>query len=129
MFQAFLNKQFTDYTTDDKVFYPHVIKNEGSGYNSSTSTFTAPISGLYAFAKQTCTSRTGSAVTSFIMNGVRILDTQTTAPVDENACSSGQVFVQMNKGDQMWVVVPFSVTHIMSARFHQSSFAGAFLHP
>ena len=128
MFQA-KNVQKADFTLNEKVVFTTVTTNEGSGYNSSTGRFTAPVAGLYAFAKQICTHRTKSALTTFMLNDIRVLDSQTTASLDENACASGQVFVQMNKGDQMWVAVKWDVTHILSETVHQSNFAGAFIHP
>jgi len=131
VFQALRVAPHGNLSTGERVLYTSVTKNEGAGYDGTTSTITAPVAGLYAFAKQTCTLRTKSAISTFMLNGVRILDSQTTASIDENACASGQLFLQMKKGDRLWVDVPapFSGSYVLSAPLHQSNFAGAFIHP
>ncbi|XP_060605462.1 heavy metal-binding protein HIP-like, partial [Ruditapes philippinarum] len=41
-------------TTDEIVIFTKILINEGTGYDTSTGIFTAPVGGLYQFSVHTC---------------------------------------------------------------------------
>jgi len=111
------------------VIYPTIKYNDGSGYNNSTGKFTAPMAGLYAFAKLTCSYVNDAAITAFMHNGHSVLVSQVSATSSSSQCTSAELFVKMSKGDQMWVQTVWSGTNIVfDTVYHETSFTGAFIH-
>jgi len=105
------------------VMFPSVTYNEGSGYNSSTGKFTAPVSGVYAFTKQTCTIHR-YAHTALVHNNQTVLTAESYSNMIAS-CTSAYTFVQMSKRDQMWVITT-SVSHFFDVDpYQKTSFAGA----
>jgi len=111
------------------IVFPTIKYNDGSGYNNLTGKFTATVAGLYAFAKLTCAYLGKSAITAFIHNGHSVLASEVTTPSSENGCTSAQLFVQMLKGDQMWVESVWYGTQILfTTHVHETNFTGSLIH-
>jgi len=116
------------FSAGDIVIYPEVTYNEGFGYDSATGKFTAPVSGLYAFAQQACLSTNDFEYTHFVYNNQSLLASFNSAPSHYGACTSAQIFLTMASGDQLWVGTT-STSNIWSHdTYAQTSFAGAFIH-
>ena len=126
VFQAKLSTT-TSYTTDQVVMFPAVTYNEGSGYSNSTGKFTAPVSGVYAFAKQTCTASGKYAYTAFVHNTQIVLTSVASTP-SASSCSSAQIFVYMSKGDIMWVKATTTAYLYYEVFYRDTSFSGALMH-
>jgi len=127
VFQATLSS-LTSYTDNQEVMFPSVTYNEGSGYSNTTGKFTAPVSGVYAFTKQTCTS-SGSrsyAYTAFVHNTQIVLASEANTP--SGSCSSAQIFVHMSKGDLMWVKATSTTYLFYDNPYRHTSFSGALMH-
>ena len=112
----------SSYSPNEVVIFQRITSNAGSGYNSSTGKFTAPVAGLYAFTKQICTGG-DAAFTSFVHNVQTVLASMT----NPNACSSAQIFVSMTSGDQVWVQTTLN-SDLFSNYYRQTNFAGALIH-
>ena len=111
----------------ETVIFPTVTYNEGSGYNNSTGKFTAPVSGLYAFAKQTCEAPDTYSYTAFVHNGQSVLSSMNTGPPNYHTCYGAQVFVRMARGDQMWVGIVSRSQFYYNSQL-QPSFSGSLIH-
>jgi len=126
VFQAKLSSS-TSYSTDQVVMFPAVTYNEGSGYSNTTGKFTAPVTGVYAFAKQTCTS-SDYAYTAFVHNALIVLASEANTRSTSASCSSAQIFVHMSKGDLMWVKATSSTYLFYDNPYRHTSFSGALMH-
>ena len=128
VFQATGVQKTSGYSVGETVIFPAVTYNEGSGYNSSTGKFMAPVSGVYAFAKQICENPDTYSYTAFVHNGHSVLSSMNQVP-NFYSCQSAQVFVQMASGDQMWVRVVFrSSSRLYYDSQLQTSFSGSLIH-
>jgi len=127
VFQATGIQKTSGYSINETVIFPTVTYNEGAGYNSSTGMFTAPVSGLYAFAKQMCEAASTYSYTAFVHNGQSVLSSMNQVS-NFYSCQSAQVFVQMASGDQMWVMIVGSSSHLYYEISLQTSFSGSLMH-
>jgi len=125
VFQATLSS-LTSYTDNQEVMFPSVTYNEGSGYSNTTGKFTAPVSGVYAFAKQTCTDG-NYAYTAFVHNTQIVLASEART-TSASSCSSAQIFVHMSKGDLMWIKTTSNSYLYHDGPYRQTSFSGALMH-
>jgi len=128
VFQATGVRKSNGYSTGETVVFPTVTYNEGSGYSSSTGKFTAPVSGLYAFAKQVCTTNTVFAATAFVHNGQTVLASWNVGHPSYYGCGSAQALVRMASGDQMWVKNTDEHTLLYTDTNGQISFTGTLMH-
>ena len=123
VFQA-TGTQKSSFSDGEIVVFPTVTYNEGSGYNRVTGKFTAPASGVYAFTKQTCTHN-NYALTAFVHNTNNLLASEISST--GYSCSSAHVFVQMSRGEQLWVKTTSSTFLYVDAVAH-ASFSGVLMH-
>jgi len=108
------------------LIYPDVVFNIGSAYSGITGKFTASVSGLYTFTRQTCMDPYTYLNVKFLHNNNVILPSY----MGDNSaysCNSAQIFVQLSKGDQIWLKVDEGFSHVRSESDGFTSFSGALL--
>lgn len=88
------------------VPYPNIIINNGNHYNTSTSTFTAPINGIYVFTWSTWHNVNTTARTYLHINGSEYKSSSNSNGVhlrlstnDNAAYGSAQIIAQLNEND------------------------------
>ncbi|XP_061669208.1 complement C1q tumor necrosis factor-related protein 3-like [Syngnathoides biaculeatus] len=91
------------FNTDTTLVFKKVITNEGSGYDSNTGIFTAPVKGLYFIQFNGNVGNSGALNAAVLKNGVNmfaIYDTQGTF----SSATNGMPLV-LEQGDKLWVTL------------------------
>ncbi|XP_052761737.1 uncharacterized protein LOC128204361 [Mya arenaria] len=121
--------QTTSLSTGDVIVYKTVETNQGNGYSSTTGKFTAPVWGLYSFFMHTCTAPSKYAHLQMVKEG-SVLIASVQRDMDYYACSSGQVFVELDAGETVSVQCSYgdSNSHLYYDSSYWTSFGGALIH-
>ncbi|XP_060578803.1 uncharacterized protein LOC132735817 [Ruditapes philippinarum] len=89
-------------TSDEIIIFTKSLFNEGTGYDTSTGFFTAPVGGLYQFVVHTCAYANKYAFIGLVLEGEAIaLDSN----YDGNyyTCSTVGAIVRVRSGEKVWV--------------------------
>jgi len=126
VFQA-SGTQKASFSTNEIVIFTNATLNTGSGYNSGTGKFTAPIAGLYLFVKQICGNPNSYLFTEFVHNNTPMLES--IVGYTNWQCGSTQAYMQLVRGDTVWVKITSSSSYIYSYRAEGTTFfSGALIH-
>lgn len=88
------------------IIFPHVISNNGGGYDASTGVFTTPKSGVYVFI---CflTSHKDLAEANIVLNGSRLVGIPAfTSGMNETyryGSAGNSCVLQLAQGDRVWI--------------------------
>ena len=103
-FYARMNRMLThNYHTSQTLKFDDAVLNVGNGYNSSTSTFTAPVPGIYVFMCSIHGYNPKGA--SFNVKIIHNTDTISRFRSDGIDQTSGNAIVYLNKGDRVFLIV------------------------
>ncbi|XP_052765511.1 caprin-2-like [Mya arenaria] len=121
--------QTTPLTTGEVIVYKTVETNQGNGYRSTSGKFTAPTRGLYLFLMHTCSPPNNYAVLQIVKEG-SILVASVQRDNNNYECSSSQVFVQLDAGENVWVQCSSggSTRQLVDDSIRWTSFGGALIH-
>jgi hypothetical protein len=111
-----------------RLVFPHVITNEGRGYNPSDGVFTAPVGGLYVFYSSLQSYSTDSYTCDVVLNGsikVRLYTWPNTYRLSMSA--SNMAVLRLQKGDIIWIRMA-TATRIASDSASISTLTGYLLH-
>ena len=110
---------------DQVMVFKTNLYNRGEGYDNSTGVFTAPVTGVYQFTVQLCTSQYGQITTVIFMNDKEIVNNIIDGS-DFCVCSSVDTSVEMEKGLRASVVAKHVIgTNIINNRkVHSNKFSG-----
>ena len=126
-FTAWANEAI--YEEGDTVIFDGVVSNIGNHYNPSTSIFTCPINGVYAFFSS-ITSQEGYFMFADIMHNS---DDLTTVAADDDGLIQGSNFavILCNQGDTVFIQAEFADDHRMygDSQRKYSTFSGFLLYP
>jgi hypothetical protein len=103
---AFCVHRVTDVNLDESnevIVFKSIITNEGSGYDTSTGIFTAPVAGLYQFAVHLCTPISHYTYVGIVHAGNVIVKDYTHGVGNNALCSSVGGAVRVESGEQIWV--------------------------
>lgn len=84
---------------DQTIVFNHIISNEGNGYDSANSIFTAKVSGVYFFYVQIRGVQNYACLVDIVNHGTTLTSTWVS---DYGADSSMEVY-RLNAGDQIWI--------------------------
>ena len=88
--------------TGDILVFPHVITNNGNGYDPSTGVFTVSKKGTYVFSVNVNAYGSNSIYLDIVHNGMSKVRTMS---YDSTSYQTGtnMVVLVLNKGDSVWV--------------------------
>ncbi|XP_060597394.1 complement C1q tumor necrosis factor-related protein 5-like [Ruditapes philippinarum] len=89
-------------TTDEIVIFTKSVINEGTGYDTSTGIFTAPVGGLYQFSVHTCVFRGYYAFIGLVLDG-KVIAGGSNYDKDSYTCSTVGAIVRVRSGEKVWV--------------------------
>ncbi|XP_071097993.1 complement C1q tumor necrosis factor-related protein 5-like [Haliotis cracherodii] len=101
--------------------FDHVLVNAGSGYNSQTGRFTAPVAGIYLFWTQLESTKPGVTARLLIMQSGKVIGAgymETNTDISD-ATGSALVANHLSQGEEVWVEIEkeFSMTVFPSSYF------------
>ncbi|XP_060598352.1 complement C1q and tumor necrosis factor-related protein 9A-like isoform X2 [Ruditapes philippinarum] len=89
-------------TADEIIIFTKSVINEGTGYDTSTGIFTAPVGGLYQFSVHTCTLYKKYAFIGLVLED-NVIASDSSYDEDYYTCSSFGAIVRVRSGEKVWV--------------------------
>ncbi|XP_053374829.1 heavy metal-binding protein HIP-like [Mercenaria mercenaria] len=128
---AFYAHHVTDLVLDvthEIIVFDTIITKEGSGYDTSTGIFTAPVGGLYQFTVHVCALTETYSVVGLSLTG-KVVAAATNYDRDHYICSSVGAVVRMNSGEQIWVKCTSgsSTYRLYQDNYRMNTFSGILL--
>ncbi|XP_052787701.1 complement C1q-like protein 2 [Mya arenaria] len=120
--------QTSSLSTGEIIVYKTGEINQGNGYSATTGKFTAPVQGLYMFFMHTCTNTNKYGYLQIVKDGLNLIanDQHETTGI---TCSSSQVFVNLDIGENVWVQCTVIGSQLYHDEAHRwTSFGGALIH-
>ncbi|XP_062579298.1 uncharacterized protein LOC134241252 isoform X2 [Saccostrea cucullata] len=111
----------TSTTSGRRLVFPHIILNEGNGYNSNDGVFTAPVNGIYLFYSSLTSYSTDYCSCYIVRNGSIKVRLYTGAAHDQSV--SNMVLLLLQKNDRIWLKMAAG-TRIYSNENSPSTFSG-----
>ncbi|XP_061195772.1 uncharacterized protein LOC133204000 [Saccostrea echinata] len=127
-FTASMSTSDMSTTPERRLVFPHVILNEGNGYNSNDGIFTAPVNGLYLFYSSLSSYSSDTCYCDIVQNGsikVRIYTYANGNAPNQSAANMALLLLQKN--DRIWLKMAFG-TRIYSDTNSVSTFSGYLIH-
>jgi len=125
---SFKASRSTDYTINTSIVLPFddVIFNNGDGYDDTTYTFTAPVTGIYFFYSQFFTNTNGNYIIDFHLNDVSFYRNERNSSGSGSTTSvSGSFTTQLNSGDEVYLKRSIGAAKLFQHPY--SSFGGHLL--
>jgi hypothetical protein len=88
--------------TDEIIIFTTATTNEGSGYDTSTGIFTAPVGGLYQFVVNYCTWVKQHSALALVLSG-NVIARSNNYDAKNSACSSFSAVMRVKLTEQIWV--------------------------
>jgi hypothetical protein len=89
-------------TTDEIIIFSKSLINEGTGYDTSTGLFTAPVGGLYHFSVHTCVYRGKYAYIGLVLEG-KVIAADMNYEHAQYTCSAFVAIAMVKSGEKVWV--------------------------
>ncbi|XP_052812327.1 C1q-related factor-like [Mya arenaria] len=109
------------------IVFKETLSNYGNGYDNNTGIFDAPVSGSYFFTVHLC-PEPGAYIVSHLINGGRILTTDSNYDKDGLVCNTSEAVVYLEKQSKVWVEIFNSEPKIKEDYHRFSYFTGVILH-
>jgi hypothetical protein len=88
--------------TDKIIIFTTATTNEGSGYDTSTGIFTAPVGGLYQFIVNYCTYKDHHSPLALVLSG-NVIARSSNYDADYYTCSSVSAVIRVKSSEKVWV--------------------------
>jgi hypothetical protein len=88
--------------TDKIIIFTTATTNEGSGYDTSTGIFTAPVGGLYQFIVNYCTRIKQHSPLALVLSG-NVIARSSNYDASTNTCSSFSAVIRVKSEEKIWV--------------------------
>jgi hypothetical protein len=116
-------------TVGRKLTFPHVITNEGNGYNPNDSVFTAPVGGLFVFYSSLESYGQEPFGCDIVLNGNAKVQVYTYANNNLGTQSaSNMAILRLQKGDRIWMKVATANRVNGNPTYSISTFTGYLIH-
>ncbi|XP_060603922.1 complement C1q tumor necrosis factor-related protein 2-like [Ruditapes philippinarum] len=89
-------------TKDEILIFEKTFTNEGTGYNTSTGLFMAPVGGLYQFVVHTCTENNEYVYLGLVMEG-SVIAAHAQYGDKNHSCNSFGAIIRVRSGEKVWV--------------------------
>ncbi|XP_060573325.1 uncharacterized protein LOC132731207 isoform X2 [Ruditapes philippinarum] len=89
-------------TANEILIFEKTITNEGTGYDTSTGLFTAPVGGLYQFDVHTCTYNRKYSYLGLVMEG-NVIAADSNFGDANSDCDSFGAIIRVRSGGNVWV--------------------------
>jgi hypothetical protein len=89
-------------TTDEILIFEKTFTNEGTGYDTSTGLFTAPVGGLYHFSVHACAYHNRYAYLGLVLEGNVIAADSNFGDANYD-CDSFGAIIRVRSGAKVWV--------------------------
>jgi hypothetical protein len=89
-------------TSNEILIFEKTFTNEGSGYDTSTGLFTAPVGRLYQFSVHTCTAIGKYSFLGLVMEG-NIIAADANFGDASHGCNTFGAIVRVKSGEKVWV--------------------------
>ncbi|OWF39157.1 Protein HP-25-like 1 [Mizuhopecten yessoensis] len=103
-FSAQTSKHVESLVPHQTVIFPHIVLNEGAGYDNLTGVFTCSESGVYHFSVTIMAFRNDEVETELIVNGNVVMVNYAGGNQQHNQ-GTNSVVVRLDIGDRVWVRV------------------------
>ncbi|XP_060590651.1 caprin-2-like [Ruditapes philippinarum] len=88
--------------TNKIIIFTTATTNEGSGYDTSTGIFTAPVGGLYLFIVNFCSLKKQHSPLALVLSG-NVIARSSNYNADYHSCSSFSAIVRVKSSEKVWV--------------------------
>ncbi|XP_060579240.1 uncharacterized protein LOC132736168 [Ruditapes philippinarum] len=105
-------------TTDEILIFEKTFTNEGTGYDTSTGLFTAPVGGLYQFVIHTCAYKGKHSYLGLVLEG-NVIAADANYGDESYGCNNFGAIVRVKLGSKIWVK---SHRQVLTASFNQSGY-------
>ncbi|XP_060581258.1 complement C1q tumor necrosis factor-related protein 5-like [Ruditapes philippinarum] len=89
-------------TTDEILIFEKTFTNEGTGYDTSTGLFTAPVGGLYQFNVHTCAYNGKYSYLGLVMEG-NVIAADANFGDANFGCNTFGAIIRVKSGSKVWV--------------------------
>ncbi|XP_060601250.1 complement C1q and tumor necrosis factor-related protein 9A-like [Ruditapes philippinarum] len=111
--------------TDEIIIFEKTFTNEGTGYDTSTGLFTAPVGGLYQFVVHTCVYPKNYIYIGLVMEGNVIANTVNYGD-SSHCCNTFGVIMRVRSGEKVWVKATVSGSNyqLYQDSYRMNTFSG-----
>jgi hypothetical protein len=105
-------------TIDEIIVFEKTFTNEGTGYDTSTGIFTAPVGGLYQFVIHTCAYPKKHTYLGLVLKG-QVIAADANYGDESYGCNTFGALVRVKLGEKVWVK---STSQCSSCQFIQGTY-------
>jgi hypothetical protein len=89
-------------TSNELLKFEKTFTNEGSGYDTSTGLFTAPVGGLYQFSVHTCALQNNYAYLGLVLED-NVIAADANYGDNSHGCNTFGAIIRVRSGGKVWV--------------------------
>ncbi|XP_053408386.1 complement C1q and tumor necrosis factor-related protein 9A-like isoform X5 [Mercenaria mercenaria] len=119
----------TNLAKDNQIIvFDSALTNEGSGYDTSTGIFTAPVDGMYQFTVHICTYYGKYSYIGMVYAG-NVIAKASNYDKDHGTCCSVGAILRVKSGEQVWVkcTAGSSNNRLLEDIYRMNTFSGILL--
>ncbi|XP_060607443.1 caprin-2-like [Ruditapes philippinarum] len=112
-------------TKNEILIFEKTFTNEGTGYDTSTGIFTAPVGGLYQFVIHTCAWQNKYAFLGLVLEG-NVIAADANYGDASHGCNTFGALVRVKSGEKVWVKSTSSSSNrpLVQDRYRMNTFSG-----
>ncbi|XP_060578801.1 uncharacterized protein LOC132735816 isoform X2 [Ruditapes philippinarum] len=112
-------------STNEILIFEKTFTNEGTGYDTSTGIFTAPVGGLYQFVIHTCAYKGKHAYLGLVLKR-HVIAADSNYGDESYGCNTFGAIVRVKLGEKVWVksTSSCSICQLMQDKYRMNTFSG-----